>query len=122
MSTEVTIFAAATAAILALAFLLYAWTRCRRGRMLSLQDAAAEAYEATKRTRMVISTVADRAGATQDAIAWLAQSMAGAIPIYRKRHGKFKKVDSSGTYPDPRVLHILKRDLAAYLRWARSVQ
>jgi hypothetical protein len=116
------IFAAATAAILALVLILFVRTRVRNGRMLSLQDAAASAYESAKRKRMVIATVADRAGATQDAIAWFVQSIASVIPIYRRRNGSFKKVDPSSAHVASGPLHIFKRDLAAYLRWARSVQ
>jgi len=116
------IFVIAIGFVVALALFLSARVRRRSGRILSLQDAAVEAYESAKRKGLVIATVADRAGAKQNAIAWFMQSIAGVVPTYRKRNGRFDKVNPSGTLSESGTLHILKRDLAAYLRWARSVQ
>jgi hypothetical protein len=88
--------------------------------MVPLGDAAAAAYESAKQKRMVIVSVAERAGAVKDAIAWFARSIAGVIPVYRRNgNGRFEKAGGSS---EPTALHIRKRDLKAYLRWARSVQ
>jgi hypothetical protein len=92
----------------------------KESEMVSLGDAAAAAYESAQQKRMVIASVADRAGAIKDAIAWFARSIAGVVPVYRRSgNGRFEKAGGSS---EPTALHIRKRDLKAYLRWARSVQ
>jgi len=90
--------------------------------MLPLMEAAASVCAAAKRERMVIMTVAEKAGAGP--VAWFAQSIASIIPVYRMGNANaFEKLQggtSVGT--ESQSLYIQKRDYKTYASWARSMQ
>ena len=92
--------------------------------MLQVSEAAAAAYEAAKRERMVIVTVAEGARSGGNPIEWFVKSIASVVPIYRKsENGAFEKIDdakSVGTLLQS--LYIRKRNYQTYLGWARSMQ
>src|ERR1700761_9847458 len=81
--------------------------------MMPVMDAAAAAHEVAKRERMAIAVVAE---AQHDAIAWLAQSIARVVPVYRiAPSGDFDKDDGVGT--SPQSLYITRRSYRTYLGW-----
>ena len=92
------------------------------GKMLPLMEAAASVCAAAKRERMVVMTVAEKAGAGP--VAWFAQSIASIIPVYRMGNANaFEKLPgatSVGT--ESQSLYIQKRDYKTYASWARSMQ
>lgn len=90
--------------------------------MMSVMEAAAAAYEAAKRERMVITTVAEGAGT--DPVAWFARSIARVVPVYRKLEtGAFEKVDDVASVGmEPQSLYIRKHNYQTYIGWARSMQ
>jgi hypothetical protein len=117
--------AAGMGVLLAILLVVYSWRRGSNGaRTVSLQDAAAKAYQSAKRNRMAIVSVAERAGPAQNAVAWFVQSIAAMIPVYRRRarSGRLEKMGKVDPLKEPAALRIRKRDLATYLRWARSMQ
>jgi len=92
-------------------------------KMMTLMEAAAEAYEAARRERMVIVTVAERTPGRDGAVTWLAQSIAGVIPVYRMSAANaFEKLARPGGASELQSLYIRKQDLQTYVRWARSMQ
>jgi hypothetical protein len=92
-------------------------------KMMSLLEAAEAIYETARRERMVIATVAERAGGEAGALAWFAQSIAGVIPIYRARDAQaFEKLPGQNVGTELQSLYIQKRDYQTYVRWARSMQ
>jgi len=92
-------------------------------KMMTLMEAAAAAYEAARREKMVIATVAERVPGREGAIAWLAQSIAGIIPVYRMSAANaFEKLARPGGASELQSLYIRKQDLQTYVRWARSMQ
>ena len=92
--------------------------------MMSVMEAAAAAYEAAKRERMVITTVAEGARAGAGPVAWFMQSIASVVPVYRKLvSGAFEKIDGpAGVGTEPQSLYIRKRNYQTYIGWARSMQ
>ena len=90
--------------------------------MMPLMEAAAAAYEAAKRERMVIATVAERPGVS--AVDWFAHSIAGVVPVYRRSEsGAFEKIDgATAVGTAPQSLYIRKLNYRTYLGWARSMQ
>jgi hypothetical protein len=92
-------------------------------KMMTLMEAAAAAYEAARREGMVIVTVAERAPGRDGAVTWLAQSIAGVIPVYRMSAANaFEKLARPGGASELQSLYIRKQDLQTYVRWARSMQ
>jgi hypothetical protein len=92
-------------------------------KMMPVMEAAAAAYEAAKRERMVIVTVAEGARGV-DPIAWFARSIAGVVSVYRKLEaGAFEKIDNTASVgTEPQSLYIRKRNYQTYIGWARSMQ
>lgn len=91
--------------------------------MMTLMEAATAAYEAARREGMVILTVAERAPGNNGAVAWLAESIAGVIPVYRMSAANaFEKLGRPGAAQELQSLYIRKQDLQTYVRWARSMQ
>jgi hypothetical protein len=91
-----------------------------RTAMMTLKDAANEIYEAAKRERMVIVTVAEAPG--RNAIDWFARSIAGVLPVYRAGQASGYEKVAGGADGDLDSLYIRKQDFPAYVRWARSMQ
>jgi hypothetical protein len=92
-------------------------------KMMTLMEAAAAAYEAAKREKMVIVMVAERASGGDGAVAWLAASIAGVIPVYRMSTANaFEKLARPSIGSELQSLYIRKQDLQTYVRWARSMQ
>lgn len=89
----------------------------RHKTMMTLKDAAKAAYEAARRERMVIVTVAERMDS--DPATWFASSIAGVVAVYR-RGDDFERVTEIGTAPE--ALYIRREDFDTYVRWARSMQ
>jgi hypothetical protein len=92
-------------------------------KLMSLLEAAEAIYETARRERMVIATVAERAGGAAGALAWFANSIAGVIPVYRARDAQaFEKLPGQNVGTELQSLYIQKRDYQTYVRWARSMQ
>lgn len=90
--------------------------------MVELLVAASSACEAAKREGMPISAIAERAAA--GATAWFAQSIANIVPVFRRNGtGAFEPIEANAEIGNEmQSLYIRGRHLAAYLRWARTVQ
>ena len=93
------------------------------GTMMPMMEAAAAAYKAAKRERMVIRTVAERAG-DADPVGWFAKSIAGVVPAYRKTDsGAFEKIEGAASVgTEAKLLYIRRHSYQTYLGWARSMQ
>ena len=124
------LFAAAVALLFALGHFL---ARKRRAapaliardaaqKMLALTEAAMSVYDAVKRERMVIATVAEKADAGP--LSWFALSIASVVPVYRIGVSDvFEKFQGgAGIGTELQSLYIQKRDYRTYVRWARSMQ
>ena len=86
-------------------------------KMLPVFDAAQSALRIAQGEKLPLGAVAQNQG---DAVAWFARSICGVIPAYaRGEAGDFEKRAAGDG--DPQSLYIRKRDLAKYLRWARTV-
>lgn len=125
------LFAVAALALFAVGDVLARRRRLAPGRivddgktkMMSLMDAARSIYEAARRERMVIVTVAERMDGAPGATAWFAQSIASVIPVYRARDAQeFEKLSGQSVGTDWHSLYIRKQDYQTYIRWARSMQ
>lgn len=94
----------------------------RGDKMQSLSEAASAAYQAAKRERLPIASVAEKAA--DGPASWFAQSIASVIPVYRADSGTayeklWRKNEIRAELPS---LYIRKRDYQSYVRWARSMQ
>jgi hypothetical protein len=93
-------------------------------RMMTLEAAANSALETGTRERLAMLSMANQRNTLTDPTAWLAASIAGVVPVYRRQDdGSFAVVDKAeiAALGAP-SLYILKRDLQTYMRWARTVQ
>jgi len=92
--------------------------------MMPVMEAAMAAYEAAKRERMVITSVAEGAQAGSNPVAWFAQSIARVVPVYRKLDsGAFEKVEGTASVgTELQSLYIRKLSYQTYVGWARSMQ
>ena len=89
-------------------------------RMLPLTQAATSVYDTAKRERMVVVTVAEKAG--EGPVSWFAKSIASVIPVYRIGiSNAFEKLQGAAG-AELQSLYIQKRDYKTYVRWARSMQ
>ncbi len=91
-------------------------------RAVSLTEAAQTVYDAAKRERLVIVSVAEKSA--NGPVDWFARSIASVVPVYRaggvRAQERFAAAD--GARADITALHIDRKDIRTYLRWARTVQ
>lgn len=102
-------------------------------RTITLADAARKIYIDAKDEALPIVTIAEREGAPDSLTTWFANSILQLVPVYRRVDNSFVRADSG----NPREtiigllsrldvgvddLYVRRRDVRAYLRWARTLQ
>lgn len=89
---------------------------------VSLMEASQAVYDAARRERLVIVSVAEKSPAGP--LDWFARSIASVVPVYRVSGASAREryAASAGIGPDLQSLYIERRDIRTYLRWARTVQ
>jgi hypothetical protein len=85
--------------------------------MQKLDEAAAAAYETARRERMPLAAIAEMAS---DPVRWFARNLANIVGAWKNnKAGGYEAAKGDG---DTQSLYIRRRDLANYLRWARTVK
>lgn len=113
----------------------------RSRRRMTLSEAAELAYQRSKRKRLAVVAVAERAGSPEKAVEWFANNIFCVVPvrgrrmdsgrvevIKRARREKLCVVGDGNAIghlseEEPRYteVYVESRDLEKYMKWARSV-
>ncbi len=92
-------------------------------RMVPLLEAASMVCEKANGEELAIRLIARRNDEDLSAHEWFARSLLLIVPIYRKIDtGMFERLELPDDGFEYRVLHVRKRDIRSYLRWARTLQ
>jgi len=93
-------------------------------KMMPLLEAALMLCAWASREQLAIALTACRIDETLGAHEWFASSLATIVPVYRKiKEQNFERLERPVDIgSDSRSLYIRKRDIQAYMRWARTVQ
>src|SRR5215469_12020226 len=101
-------------------------------RTVTLSDAARKIYIDAKDEALPIAIVAEREAAPDSLTTWFANSILQLVPVYRQVEGSYVRADTG----NPREtiigllsrldlgvddLYVRRRDVRAYLRWARTL-
>jgi hypothetical protein len=102
-----------------------------RDRMVALRDAASDSYAKAKSEALPIAVAAERESVS--AASWFANSMLQVVPVYRRTGASCERVLTArpsqslenslsrlGVALDE--LYVRRRDVRAYLHWARTLQ
>ena len=102
-------------------------------RTVALGEAARQIYIDAKDEALPIAVVAEREAAPDSLTTWFANSILQLVPVYRIVDGSYVRADTG----NPREtiiglisrldlgvddLYVRRRDVRAYLRWARTLQ
>lgn len=88
----------------------------RPDNMRPLIEAAGAVNKIAQDERMALAVLAGRSG---DAVVWFARNMTSIVGAWRKNgSGNFEATKDDG---DIQSLYIRRKDIDAYLRWARDV-
>ena len=91
-------------------------------KMVPILEAASMVCEKANGEGLTIRLIARRNEDDLSAHEWFARSLLSIVPVYRKVDSDtFEKLDLPDDGFEYRVLHVRKRDIRAYLRWARTL-